>query len=375
MARRLVLSLVLALTSARGSLAQGRRCADADLSGVRVRYCTGGSGKVTVVFEAGAEGRLATWDSIVPAVEKFARVVTYDRAGHGASGAAPGSRAPAAVAGELGLLLDRIGARPPFVIVAAGPGSYYARAVALGRPDSVVGLVLIDPPSPGFDARRAAMLPPAEGRIVDSSRARSRAALDSVARREAAALDSVPAGYWEPPAGIPVTVLGAGRHEWPAGTGAEMQELLWRDSQRTIARIGTPGEWTLVEGTGEAGVLARADTVVAAIHRVVELVPSPRASWLRRLDDLLDFLPDLRNVRGLVIAGFSLLLGSLLLPYGLNVHNANKARKRKAEEEARTAPTPDPHLVPLSRLLPGDPEPRGRAVRLVHALNQRAASL
>ena len=61
-----------------------------DVDGVAIRDRTAGfdnrrPGKPAVVFESGASAPLETWDSVLPAVVRFAPGVAYDRAGTGKS--------------------------------------------------------------------------------------------------------------------------------------------------------------------------------------------------------------------------------------------------------------------------------------------------
>src|SRR4051812_30232800 len=51
--------------------------------GPTLRMMIAGDGKPTVVFESGSGGPLETWVRIQPEVSKFARTISYDRAGNG----------------------------------------------------------------------------------------------------------------------------------------------------------------------------------------------------------------------------------------------------------------------------------------------------
>ena len=52
-----------------------------DVEGRKITFKVAGSGSPTVVLEYGLGGSSGNWDSILPEVARFTRVVSYDRAG------------------------------------------------------------------------------------------------------------------------------------------------------------------------------------------------------------------------------------------------------------------------------------------------------
>jgi pimeloyl-ACP methyl ester carboxylesterase len=94
----------------------------ADIGGYRLAYECAGTGRPSVVLEAGytASGIDTYGPVILPALARSARVCTYDRAGDGLSDARPGWVRPlsgAVQARELHALLAVIHAKPPYVLV------------------------------------------------------------------------------------------------------------------------------------------------------------------------------------------------------------------------------------------------------------------
>jgi len=103
-----------------------------------------GEGTPTVVFESGMGASCLSWTLVQPYVAKFARAVSYDRAGHGWSDPAPEPRTAQQIAHELRTLLDATGVPGPYVLVGHSFGGYVNRAFAHLYRNEVVGMVLVD---------------------------------------------------------------------------------------------------------------------------------------------------------------------------------------------------------------------------------------
>ena len=80
---------------------QGQTFSRVDAGGPKLRMLMTGSGNSTVVFESGAGGPLETWLRVQPAVSKFAKTISYDRAGNGLSKKGPVPRDGRRIATEL----------------------------------------------------------------------------------------------------------------------------------------------------------------------------------------------------------------------------------------------------------------------------------
>jgi pimeloyl-ACP methyl ester carboxylesterase len=118
-----------------------------DLGGWRLHInCTGEPvrGQPTVVLEAGAGDFSVEWSLVQPAVARFARVCSYDRAGSGWSELGPRPRTMAQIVWELRALLDKAGAAPPYVLVGHSFGGVLVQLYASTYPSHVAGVVLIE---------------------------------------------------------------------------------------------------------------------------------------------------------------------------------------------------------------------------------------
>lgn len=122
-----------------------------------------GSGRYTVIFESGFATGMGTWRKVAPELAKSAHVVTYSRAGLGASQARPEPRTMLQSSLELDQLIASAKLKPPFILVGHSYGGLLARAFAVRHPEQVAGMVLVDPADERFnpalrrlDAKRAA---------------------------------------------------------------------------------------------------------------------------------------------------------------------------------------------------------------------------
>ena len=105
-----------------------------------------GEGTPAVILESGFRGTHQSWAKVQPEVAKFARVVSYDRAGLGASDAGPSPRTAKQIAQELHDALKAAQVKPPYVLVGHSAGGAYLRVFAHLYPTEIAGLVLADPP-------------------------------------------------------------------------------------------------------------------------------------------------------------------------------------------------------------------------------------
>ena len=129
----------------------------------QVQVASGGAGPYTVIFESGFGTDLRAWRKVAPEVAKVARVVTYSRAGHGASEPRLEPRTIEQSTAELEQLIAAAKLSPPYILVGHSDGGLLVRAFAARHPGQVAGMVLVDPADERFnpalrelDAARAA---------------------------------------------------------------------------------------------------------------------------------------------------------------------------------------------------------------------------
>ncbi len=191
-----------------------------------------GDGTPAIVLDAGLGMTMATWDDVWPLLRKSARVVMYDRAGLGGSDPGPTPRTSEQMVEELRSLLEAIDVAPPYLLVGHSLGGLNVRLFASRYPESVSGLVLIDPTPEDFPALERRRLTDTERRRADTQRALSPETVD---QEWTAALQSAEIVRNSPlPEGLPVTVISAGRPD-----ESEDFRRSWLEMQAEMsARIG-----------------------------------------------------------------------------------------------------------------------------------------
>jgi pimeloyl-ACP methyl ester carboxylesterase len=109
-------------------------------------YCMG-KGTSTVIIEPGMGQDWLGWRLVIPRVLDFARVCVYDRAGYGWSEPGRWPRTAGREAEELHAMLSNARVGGPLILAAHSFGGYIARIFASRYPESVRGIVLVDPSS------------------------------------------------------------------------------------------------------------------------------------------------------------------------------------------------------------------------------------
>lgn len=244
--------------------------------GRRLEVATGGSGTATVVFEAGMGGGLHSWDLVARRLTAHARVVSYSRAGYGASDPDAHTRDVTRAAGDLIALLDGADIAEA-VLVGHSYGGPIIRQVLADAPGRVTGLVLVDVTDEGCsmffdrDSRRssaifrtvapalgalgmgrviakrmAAAAPPEVQRLVVAESG-SREAFRTFARELATYIADLERLRDDPlpPIDVPLTVISAGKVE--RGRKGAVRRATVRAAHERRAAEATDGRFVLAD--------------------------------------------------------------------------------------------------------------------------------
>jgi pimeloyl-ACP methyl ester carboxylesterase len=105
-----------------------------------------GTGRSTVILEAGAGGGSSSWQKVQGPLSKSTRVCSYDRANlpGGSSDPAPKPQTAADIVRDLHRALTAANVPKPYVLAGHSNGGLYARLYASTYPADVRGLVLVD---------------------------------------------------------------------------------------------------------------------------------------------------------------------------------------------------------------------------------------
>lgn len=227
-----------------------------------------GSGSPTIVLEAGMGSDSATWSPVLDELAEITRTCAYDRTGRGRSDAGSAGDL-AAISAELDALLDAAGERPPYVVVGHSLGTVIGRVHATLRPDTVVGLVLVDGFDPDiFDGRVLPLLGP----LRDEYLGHTAGLWNLVATVEGIDVDRSRRQLADARVeGLPIEVVIAPRID---------DRLDRTTNERIAASVAagyealSPGRVTLTIawGAGHMVQFDRPDLVVEAVRRIVDLV-------------------------------------------------------------------------------------------------------
>lgn len=111
----------------------------------RMDYRLDGEGQYTLVFDGAIGTNLECWDSIINKLDpKQVSTFVYNRRGYGFSDGG-NKQTPEDQAKDLKILLRKAGASEPYILVGEEYGSLVLSSFAKEFPDSVAGVVFLDP--------------------------------------------------------------------------------------------------------------------------------------------------------------------------------------------------------------------------------------
>jgi pimeloyl-ACP methyl ester carboxylesterase len=234
-----------------------------DAGGHSLNMLVGGEETPTIVFEGGFGTGLVSWSTVQSNISKFARTVSYDRAGIGQSEAGPKPRTAKQIALELHTALQNAGIAPPYVLVGHSFGGIYVRVFADMFPKEVAGMVLIDPSQETFDdwtrTHKEAQRNALDEQIAKASQGvRDESAEVNTSYQQARAA--------KVPAGIPVILLTAMKDDtMPAAV-----RKVWEEKhEEWIAKV-PGGKHIKVENSGHFIQGEQPQIVIDAIRQVID---------------------------------------------------------------------------------------------------------
>lgn len=274
-------------------------------------HCSG-SGRPSIVLEAGLGGMALEWEQVQTDLARDYRVCSYDRAGMGRSEAGPLPRTSDRLVEELHRLLSTAGVPPPYVLVGHSFGGYTVQLFASRYPELTAGLILDEASHPQQIARFAeppvgvniaprgrimflvtpgvpAQLPP-EQRVLADRLTRTYKARFAVTRElegfRASAEQVSAAG---PLPEVPLLVLTRGIQKWPDDDRGNLKEALWQRLQTELARSTPLGAQIIARRSGHYIHLDQPGLVAQAVQ-IVATVSEPAVDHLVRLTRLRDEL-------------------------------------------------------------------------------------
>lgn len=254
-----------AALAAHDSEAAPRDTRTVQVDGHTVAYRVLGHGGPVLVLIPGLGDGMASFEDVAPELARTATVIVYDRAGHGGSGAATGSRDAEAIDRELFGLLRATGVAGPYVLLGHSLGGLYAEYAAAHHLEQVAGLILEESRPADFtrrcEAAKLAMCGPPAALVRFMPKG---------AREEIAVIDDTLIQVLASPgrgAG-PVLVLSR-----PPAAGGEPRAALWDQAQTDLA-ARYPGARHLRAPAG--GHYIHRDQRAWFLERVRDFLAQPR---------------------------------------------------------------------------------------------------
>jgi pimeloyl-ACP methyl ester carboxylesterase len=229
----------------------GGRCVDGGQ--YRLYASIYGKNEPVVIFDSGSGDYSTVWNAVAPEVAKFARVVTYDRAGLGKSDPKPGNdRISSEDSVEsLNTLLKKENIKPPYILVGHSRGGLNMQLFAEKYPHEVAGIVLVDPVS-----RNQSLHDPNPPK--SSNYYREAISFDE-SREQVKKAGKFPA--------VPMIVLTATKQH-----GDAKLEILWRHWQQEITKLTPEGKQIFAWNTGHYIQKQQPELVIDAIYTMTQSV-------------------------------------------------------------------------------------------------------
>ncbi|HEX4223546.1 MAG TPA: alpha/beta hydrolase [Pseudonocardiaceae bacterium] len=227
-----------------------------------------------IVLDSGGGLDASYWNKVVGplARDTGSEIITYDRAGLGASAEVPGPWNVANAVSDLAVGLTQLGVTHDVVLVSHSEAGEIATYFVRDHPGVVSGAVLVDASLPEFYTDdEIARVEAAEAPQI----AALRQAPSTKANRQllAVAADYVPMhkAYhqlsW--PANVPVIVIASARTPFP---DSPQDARLWRDAQAKFAQGATNRQLVVAEGSSHDVPIDRPDVVLDAAQGMVTTV-------------------------------------------------------------------------------------------------------
>jgi pimeloyl-ACP methyl ester carboxylesterase len=256
--------------------------ARANLGRYQLAYRSRGSGRPSVVLEAGGGCTQDAWAEVFDAVAQFSGVISYDRLGLGASDPGIRRRTCLDLVRDLHDLLLKTMTPSPYVLVGHSYGGQVVRLYAHQYPQEVVGMILVDAVHHEQNARALLLMPPASPddspRLENWREILTRGYTDDASWdpegldmglsdaqvREAGDLGSMPLivltarDHGEPPPDLPADFIAA-------------YDRMFHTLQRDLARLSTRCTHIMAEHSGHFIQSDEPELVITAIRQVVEM--------------------------------------------------------------------------------------------------------
>jgi pimeloyl-ACP methyl ester carboxylesterase len=226
-----------------------------------------------IVLDAGGGLDSSYWDALVPelARQTGAEIITYDRAGFGASDEVPGPWSLDGATDDLAKGLETLGATHDVVLVAHSVAAEIATSLALRHPDWIAGAVLVDGSVPQFYtdaeiAKQVKAYAPAVAAAKAAPPTKETRQLLALAGSFAATSQAYHRLAW--PQSIPVTAIVSEKTPFDTPTDAR----LWHQAEAAFAKGAKNRKLVVAKGSSHDIAHDRPDIVLQGIGELVSRI-------------------------------------------------------------------------------------------------------
>lgn len=230
-----------------------------------------GEGSPVVVFEAGGGSDGTAWKRVVPRLLRSTKTCVYDRAGTGLSSVAPRPHTIQQMVDEFDKLLSGAHLAGRTILVGHSLGGLLVRLYASQHPNTVSGMVLVDPTTEEQDARMWSLMPSALMDEFKQSLQQSREGLDYDSFVSGMAMLR---GSDRSLGNVPLVVLTAvrategGARVIPDELGKQLARE-WVSMHEEVSRRSSNGAHILLEASGHDIPHDAPQVIVAAVEAVL----------------------------------------------------------------------------------------------------------
>ena len=282
--RLLVIACAILTACSHGSAAPSGRLVSIGSHSLEIRET--GEGAPVVVIDSGLGDDLEKLRPLQDAIGSVTRVVTYNRAGYGRSEPGPLPRDCGREAEELKALLDSASVPGPYILVGHSLGALNVQVFASRYPNSVAGLILLDPPPRPFilgrefgDLRTMAERMTAEWQTIADSSAdstdpaeRARAGFFRMLASEHREMFGATARLIEGIStfgDLPLVVVASGKPNPAFGEAAGKFQHFWIEQSRGLAGLSSRGRFELAEGATHSALVDEQELVKKSVLSMV----------------------------------------------------------------------------------------------------------
>ena len=241
------------------------------IQGIDLEYSLVSGGTPGIILLNGFRMPFTSWNSIPGSLGKSATVLQYNRFGVGKTSSGGFPHTGLKSVEILRALLDSLGMKPPYVLVAHSLGGLIANLYTRLYPETVAGLVFVEATHRDEKAAQSEFKPPAILRLISRGLKEIEKIFDKYKYSEDETYEETVAEIGKHPffPAIPVRVL-SGMQKMPLVPEASF--LTHLECQKKLLELSPLSRQILAEKSGHFPQITEPKLVIEAVEEVLELV-------------------------------------------------------------------------------------------------------